>query len=92
MYVTVRRYKDAAALADSMTSGKDEVKNVISKIPGFVSYNAIRDGNSVTSVSVFKDMAGCEESTRAAAEWARENVHPAPGSPEVSSGEAFVSF
>ena len=92
MYVIIRRYKNAGALADAMASGKDEVKKVLSAVPGFVSYYATRDGDSVTSVSIYNDKAGCDESTRAAGEWARANVKPAPPTPEISSGEVFINF
>jgi hypothetical protein len=92
MYVTVRRYKNAGDLIDTMTARGDEVEDVISGIPGFVSYFASRDGDSMTSISVFDDKAGCDESTRQAAEWVRANVKSMPGAPEVSDGEVFLSF
>jgi hypothetical protein len=92
MYAIVRRYSNAAALADAMAANKDEVKKVISAVPGFVSYNSARDGDSVTSISIFNDKAGCDESTRVASQWARENVKPAPPAPEISGGEVFVNF
>jgi hypothetical protein len=68
------------------------VQRVLSSVPGFVSYYSSRDGDSVTSVSVYNDKAGCDESTRRAGEWARENVKPAPLAPEISSGEVFINF
>jgi hypothetical protein len=92
MYVTVRRYKNAAALADAISAKSSEVKDVISAIPGFVNYYGSRDGDVFTSVSIFNDKAGCDESTRRAAEWVRENVKSMPDKPEVSGGEVFLSF
>jgi hypothetical protein len=92
MYATVRRYKNAKALSDAMSARTDEVRKLISAVPGFVNYFAIRDGDAVTSVSVYDDKAGCDESTRLAGEWVRTNVSPLPGSPEVSGGEVFVTF
>lgn len=92
MYATVRRYKNAGALADAMASKTAEVKSLISGVPGFVSYYATRDGDTVTSVSVYNDKAGCDESTRLAGGWVRENVKPLPGAPDISGGEVFVNF
>ena len=92
MYATVRRYKNAQALADAMASKTDEVKKIISGIPGFVSYYATRDGDTVTSISIYNDKAGCEESTRRAGDWVRANVKAAPGAPEVSVGDVFINF
>jgi heme-degrading monooxygenase HmoA len=92
MYATIRRYKNAQALADAMSSKKDEVKQLISGVPGFVSYYATRDGDTVTSVSVYNDKAGCDESTRRAREWVGQNVKGAVGAPEISGGDVFISF
>ena len=92
MYVTVRRYANAKALADAMASRSDEIQALIGAVSGFVSYNAARDGDTVTSVTVCNDKAGCDESTRLAGEWVRENVTSIPGPPEVSGGEGFINF
>lgn len=92
MYATVRRYKNAAALADAMTARSSEVNEIISGIAGFVSYFATRDGDTMTSISVFDDKTGCDESTKRAGEWVRANVNPLPGAPEISGGEVFVDF
>lgn len=92
MYATVRRYKNAAALADAMSSKTDEVRKLIGGVPGFVSYYATRDGDAVTSVSIYNDKAGCDESTRLAGQWVRENVKAGVGAPEVSGGEVFINF
>lgn len=92
MYATVRRYRNASALCDAMSAREDEVKKLITSIPGFVSYNATRDGDMMTSISIYNDKSGCDESTRRAGEWVRENVKPLPGAPEVSGGEVFMNF
>jgi heme-degrading monooxygenase HmoA len=92
MYATIRRYKNAQALADAMSSRKDEVKQIISGVPGFVSYYATREGDTMTSVSVYNDKAGCDESTRRAREWVAENVKSAIGAPEISGGDVFINF
>lgn len=92
MYATIRRFKNAQALADAMSSRKDEVKQVISGIPGFVSYYATRDGDTVTTVSIYDDKAGGDESTRRGREWVSQNVKPAVGAPEISGGNVFINF
>jgi len=92
MYVTVRRYANAKALADAMASRSDDVETLISGVHGFVSYYSTRDGDDVTSVTVCNDKSGCDESTRLAGQWVRENVTSLPGPPEVSGGEVFINF
>ena len=92
MYVTVRRYTNAEALADAMASRTSEVQALISGVTGFVNYYSTRDGDTVTSVTICDEKAGCDESTRLAGQWVRENVKSLPGSPEVSGGEVFINF
>lgn len=92
MYVTVRRYKGAAKLIEAMTAKSDEVKNLISGVPGFVNYYATKDGDTVTTVSIYNDKAGCDESTRRAGVWVRENIPQGVGAPEISGGEVYTTF
>jgi hypothetical protein len=93
MYVTVRRYQNAAALFEAMSAKKGEVQELISAVSGFVTYYSTRDGDTVTSVTVCNDKAGCDESTALAREWAGSNVNPPLTSPpEVSGGEVFINF
>jgi hypothetical protein len=92
MYATLRQYKNAQALFDAMSAKKDDVKKIISEVPGFVAYYATREGDTVTSVSVFNDKAGSDESTKRARQWVAENVKSAVGAPQISGGEVFISF
>jgi hypothetical protein len=75
-----------------MNAKSGDVKELISGIPGFVSYYAVRDGDSMTSISIYNDKAGCDESTRRAGEWVRANVKSMPTAPDVSGGEVFLNF
>ena len=93
MHLTIRNYAGGGPLADALLEHENEVRGVITGIDGFKAYYLIRDGDGVTSVSVFDDEAGAEKSTRAAADWVRENLGDlgvAP--PEVTSGKVELSF
>jgi hypothetical protein len=93
MHVVVRKYANAAALADAMTQRQQEVRDLISAVPGFVAYYAVRDGATVTTVSVYQTREGTQESTRRAGEWVKQNlVGAAIGAPEVTEGEAYIQF
>ncbi len=92
MYATIRRYKNAGALAEAMTAHRDEVQKLVGGVSGFVSYYATRDGDEMTSITVCNDKAGCEETSRRAAEWVRDNVQPLPGAPDISGGDVFIDF
>jgi hypothetical protein len=93
MYVVVRQYEGASPLADAMADREDDVKELLTGVEGFVAYYAARDGDTLTTVSVCRDRAGADETTRRAAAWVEENI---PGTtvspPQVSTGEVFLSF
>ncbi|HKG27395.1 MAG TPA: hypothetical protein VKB09_17215 [Thermomicrobiales bacterium] len=91
MYVVVRKWANAAALADAMRQREQEVRDLLQGVPGFVAYYVIRDGSTVTSVSVYETREGTQESTRAAGEWVKKNLPGAGiGSPEITEGETFL--
>jgi heme-degrading monooxygenase HmoA len=95
MYVVVRRYTGASALVDAMTKREQEVRELISTVPGFRAYYAARTGggDAVATVTVCDDKAGTDESTRRAGEWVRANLTGAAvAAPEVSEGETYINF
>jgi len=93
MHVVVRQYEGASALADAMAERADEVEQLLTGVEGFVAYHAARDGDTITTVSVCKDRAGTEETTKRAAAWVQENLSGATISPpRVSTGEVFLSL
>jgi hypothetical protein len=88
MYATVRSYsgQGASELFDVLERSEDEVKTLISSVPGFVSYVAFRSGDGGMTVTICEDKAGTEESSRRAAKWVKENVSTT-GSPPVVTTE-----
>jgi len=92
MYMVVRSYSGASALFDQMEQKHDDVREVISGTPGFISYSAIRDGDGVVTATICEDKDGVEESTRRAAEWIKENVSEPIDPPEITEGETFIHF
>ena len=94
MYAVVRRYTDASELSDALVQHLEQIRSILSTVPGFKAYHALRtaDGGLVT-MTVCEDQAGTQESSRRAAEWVRNNLAGlslAP--PEITEGEAFLSF
>ena len=93
MHVVIRRWTNAAALADAMQQREQEVTDLLRGVPGFVAYYATRDGGSVATVTVCDDRAGTQESTRRAGEWVRQNLPGAGiGAPEITEGETFLQL
>lgn len=92
MYVVVRRYSGPTVI-DALVKLQADVQKVISGVPGFVAYYAMRTGTGGVTVTVCKDQAGTTESTRQAAEFIRQNISAAAGSPpEVTEGETVINF
>jgi hypothetical protein len=91
MFISVRQYTihDAGTVDEIVRRVNEGFVPIIKQTPGFVAYYAFHAGeNVITSVSVFDDEAGGEESTRRAADWVRQNLaqHVA-GPPQITAGE-----
>jgi hypothetical protein len=93
MYAVVRRYR-SPQLMDELARHEDEIRGLITAIDGFVSYTLARAADGGYSVSIYRDRAGAEESTRQARAWVQANVSQAAigAPPEVSEGEVLFHF
>jgi heme-degrading monooxygenase HmoA len=91
MYALIREYKglDAKTRETATKKANSELRPILTKTPGFVSYELIRPDNKddmVTSISVFDTRAHAEESGRVAEEWVRTNL-PSMTKPTKVTGE-----
>ena len=95
MYLVVRSYSGpgASELFDLLGERQDEVRDLISGVPGFVSYAAARTGeDSGVTVTLCQDRAGTDESSRRAAEWVTQNVTATGVVPAISEGTTVTQF
>jgi hypothetical protein len=94
MHVVVRSYsgQGASELFDAMEQREEDVKELISGVPGFVSYAAFRSGDGVMTVTACQDKAGTDESSNRAAAWVKENVSASVDPPEITEGDTFLQF
>lgn len=94
MHAVVRRYAGASQLADAMTERAQEVQELLTGVPGFRAYYALRSSNgTVVTITVCDDRAGTTESTRRAAEWVGQNLGGGTMDPvQVTDGETFLGF
>jgi hypothetical protein len=93
VYAVVRRYR-STQLIDELARHEDAIRSLITAIDGFVSYTLARAADGGLSVSVYRDRAGAEESTRQARAWVEANIsRSAIGAPpELSEGEVLFHF
>jgi heme-degrading monooxygenase HmoA len=94
MYIVIRRYTGASELADALVQRQQEVKDLISGVPGFRAYHALRtDWGDVATLTICDDRAGTDESIRRAAVWVRSNLPRVEMRPaEITEGETILSF
>jgi hypothetical protein len=95
MYAVIRRFRGPSQFVDELVRRQADVKQLLTGVPGFMSYYFIRpsDGGGA-SITICQDQAGTTESTRATADWVRQNYPDAVASSptEVTEGEVLFSF
>ena len=94
MYAVVRTYsgQGASELFDLLGQREADVKALISGVPGFVNYAALRNGDGGMTVTVCEDKAGTDESSRRAADWVKENLTATPSPPNMTEGNTVLQF
>ena len=95
MHVVVRSYsgQGVSELFEAMAQREDDVKELITGVPGFVSYAAFRSDDGVMTVTACQDKAGTDESSNRAAAWIKENVTDASvDPPQITEGSTFIQF
>ena len=92
MWASVRRYDNNPELADRLASRSEEIRALISDVPGFVSYYLIHDGSDTVSITVAHDQAGVDASNDVAKSWLGEHAADVPSSsPHITEGEVLIT-
>jgi hypothetical protein len=94
MYVVIRSYsgQGASELLDLLEQREEDVKELISGVPGFVSYAAFRTEDGGRTVTACQDKAGTDESSKRAAAWVGENATASVDPPEIAEGNTVLQF
>ena len=94
MHVVIRSYsgQGASELFDLLGQREEDVKALITGVPGFVSYAAFRSNGGGATVTVCQDKAGTDESSRRAAAWVKENVSASVDAPAITEGDTVLQF
>jgi hypothetical protein len=93
-HVVVRIYPDAGPLTEILKARLDEVRGIMSGVPGFRSYGLLDTGGGIVSVTSAESKDGTDESSARAAEWVIANSPedvkiPAP---QITEGEGIWRF
>jgi heme-degrading monooxygenase HmoA len=91
MYILIREYDglDATSRETATKKANVELRPILAKSPGFVSYELIQPegkADSVTSISVFNTRTDAEASGKVAEDWVHTNL-PSMTKPRRVSGE-----
>jgi hypothetical protein len=93
MYAVIRAYTGNSDLADTLAEHEEAIRQVIGGINGFKAYYLLKLAEGTSTISVFDDREGAEESSRAAAAWLAENLPELNvAAPYVTAGEVLVGF
>lgn len=93
MYAVIRAYNGNHELADVLAEREEEIRQLIGSINGFSAYYLLKLAEGTSTVSVFDDQEGAEESSRVAAAWLAENLPDLNvAAPYVTAGEVLVAF
>ncbi len=93
MFAVIRNYTEARGFADDLKKRSRDIESELSSAQGFIAYYLLKTASGATSVTICDDRAGCDESTKRAANWLRQNmpnlkINP----PETLSGEVSFTF
>ena len=94
MHVVIRSYsgQGASELFDLLGQREEDVKALITGVPGLVSYAAFRSNGGGATVTVCQDKGGTDESSRRAAGWVKENVSTTVEPPAITEGDTVLEF
>ena len=92
MYAVVRTYsgQGASEVFDLIAQRQEDVKELLTGVPGFVNYAALRSSDGGVTVTVCEDKAGTDESSRRAAEWIKENASGTASPPAITEGDTVL--
>jgi hypothetical protein len=93
MHAVIRTYsgKGAKELFDLLEKNKSDLERVMREVKGFVSYSAVRTADGGSTVSVYQDKNGTDESVRVARDWIASNAGDAgTAAPAISEGAVIM--
>ena len=86
MYASIRQGMAKAGMAEELTRRiKKPAIPIISDVEGFVAYYVVyAPDDTVTAISIFKDVAGAEESNKRALAWIEQSLAPLLAGPATA--------
>ena len=93
MFSVIRNYTATPTLADALIKRSKDVETLITGVRGFVAYYLVKTTDGAASITVCEDRAGCDESTRLAGDWLRQNLPELKiAAPQIIAGDIALKF
>jgi hypothetical protein len=93
MYAVIRAYAGNSGLADTLAEHEDEIRQLITGINGFKAYYLLKLAEGTSTISVFEDREGADESSRVAAAWLADNLPDLNvAAPYITAGDVLLGF
>jgi hypothetical protein len=93
MYTVIRNYTGTPGLGVELQKRSMDIEAEITSVPGFIAYYFLKTSEGIATVTVCEDRAGCDESTKRAANWLRQNLpNLKVNAPQVIAGELGFRF
>jgi hypothetical protein len=93
MYAVIRAYAGNSDLADTLAEHEGEIRQLLGAINGFKAYYLLKLTEGTSTISVFEDQEGAEESSRVAAAWLAENLPDLNvAAPYITAGDVLMAF
>ena len=93
MYAVIRAYAGNSDLADALVEHEEEIRQLIGGINGFKAYYLLKLAEWTSTIRIFEDQEGAEESSRTAAAWLAENLPDlSVAAPYVTAGNVLLAF
>ena len=91
MYASIRKYKNVTDADEAIKRINEEFVPIVSGVPGFIAYYVVNSGEGVvTSVSIFEDKSGVQESNRRAAGFVKNYANLFTTPPEITAGDILI--
>jgi hypothetical protein len=92
-HTVVRLYEDSGPLVSTLRTREAEVREIMTGVPGFISYSIVDTGKGAVSITTCESKEGTDDSIARAAEWIMTNLPDAKiDSPEIINGELLFRF
>jgi hypothetical protein len=93
MYAVIRHYTGAPGFGAELTKRSKDVESIVSSVDGFVAYYLVQTTDGAASITVCEQKTGCDESTKRAAAWIKENMpNTKAGAPQIIAGDVGFQF